>query len=118
MSLKRHNTRAAKLEPSQVLEIREKYAADWTQARLSRHFGVSVIQIGRIVRGESWQHLSMVETQSDRRMEEALSHMELPSFPKEEVEASQARLLARLAEDVSKERSSDPEGLINKLKGD
>ena len=49
------NTKAAKLTPSQVVEIRTRYAEGETQAHLSRVFGVGVQQIGRIVRGEAWQ---------------------------------------------------------------
>ena len=49
------NTKAAKLTPSQVVEIRTRYEEGETQAHLSRVFGVGVQQIGRIVRGEAWQ---------------------------------------------------------------
>ena len=38
-----------------VRELREAYAGGETQGSLSKRFGVSVITIGRIVRGESWQ---------------------------------------------------------------
>ena len=44
-----------KLSKEQVQEIRENYGKGVTQGALSRHFGVSIGQIGRIVRGESWQ---------------------------------------------------------------
>lgn len=53
------NTAAARLTPGQVVEIRERYAEGESQAALSRAFQVSVNQIGRIVRGESWQRLPM-----------------------------------------------------------
>lgn len=47
-----------KLTASQVQDIRILYnRGDCTQAQLSRDFGVTVIQIGRIVRNEVWQNL-------------------------------------------------------------
>lgn len=53
----RGNTRASKLRASQVQEIRTLYAAGHTQGALARDYGVSIVQIGRIVRFEVWQHL-------------------------------------------------------------
>ena len=50
----RKNSKAAKLTPEMVRQIRQYYAEGATQGDLCRHFGVSVGQIGRIVRGESW----------------------------------------------------------------
>lgn len=50
----RSNTRAGKLNPSKVREIRERYNMGETQRDLGVAFGVSTNQIGRIVRGESW----------------------------------------------------------------
>jgi hypothetical protein len=44
-----------KLTQQQVVEIRQLYGEGYTQGALSRHFGVSIGQVGRIVRGESWQ---------------------------------------------------------------
>lgn len=44
-----------KLTQQQVGEIRQLYGEGYTQGALSRHFGVSIGQVGRIVRGESWQ---------------------------------------------------------------
>jgi predicted transcriptional regulator len=52
------NSAARKLTATQVQEIRELYAkSNCTQGQLSKDFGVSVVQIGRIVRGEVWQKL-------------------------------------------------------------
>ena len=53
----RNNSAASKLTPSEVAKIRAQYAQGQTQGSLCREFGVSVVQIGRIVRGEVWQHL-------------------------------------------------------------
>ncbi|MBV5322741.1 MAG: hypothetical protein JZU60_02765 [Ilumatobacteraceae bacterium] len=55
------NIRRAVLTPSKVMEIRKFYEAGTvTQGQLSRDYGVSVVQIGRIVRGEVWQGLGPV----------------------------------------------------------
>jgi len=52
------NVKASKLGISEVQEIRRLYNAGMTtQGALSRKFSVSVIQIGRIVRGEVWQKI-------------------------------------------------------------
>lgn len=52
------NTRAAKLTATSVLEIRDFYERGRvSQGQLARDYGVSVVQIGRIVRGEVWQGL-------------------------------------------------------------
>lgn len=50
----RNNRTAKKLTLSQVAEMREHYAQGVTQGALARHYKMSVGQIGRIVRGESW----------------------------------------------------------------
>jgi hypothetical protein len=49
------NTRAAKLDATKVHELRMKYHNGATQGSLAREYGISVNQVGRIVRGESWQ---------------------------------------------------------------
>lgn len=57
MKLQRNNTAASRLTPTEVGRIRAQYAKGQTQGSLSREFSVSVVQIGRIVRGEVWQHI-------------------------------------------------------------
>ena len=54
----RANVRAAKVTATEVMKIRELYNEGWTQGRLSREFGLSIGQIGRIVRREAWQEYS------------------------------------------------------------
>lgn len=52
----KRNTRAAKLTPTMVQQIREQYASgSYSQGSLARAYKISIGQIGRIVRGESWQ---------------------------------------------------------------
>lgn len=56
------NRRASKLSIPEVIEIRELYRrGQTTQGALSRRFGVSIVQIGRIIRGEVWQHIPSFE---------------------------------------------------------
>lgn len=60
------NKRSAKLTPSEVIEMRRLYSEEgWTQGRCARHFGISVGQVGRIVRGEHWQEYTQPPTQQE-----------------------------------------------------
>ena len=54
---RRHNYRAAKVTPEDVVNIRQAYEDGATQGELARQYGVGVGTIGRMVRGESWQAL-------------------------------------------------------------
>ncbi len=47
-------TRSAKLDWPTVREIRRLYAEGRSQGFLTRQFGVSIAQIGRIIRQEAW----------------------------------------------------------------
>lgn len=49
--LKRNGTR--KLDDTQVRQLKQLYEEGYTQGSLARYFGISIGQIGRIVRGES-----------------------------------------------------------------
>jgi hypothetical protein len=84
----RGHRRSAKLTPGQVLEIRRLYSEEgWTQSRLSLTFGMSVGQIGRIVRGEQWQSYTQIPDEQeieDRMVREPASA--------EEIAESQARM--------------------------
>lgn len=103
------NSRAAKIGPAQVVEMRARYAAGrTTQGQLSREFGLSVVQVGRIVRNEVWQ--------------------DLPDLPLNEAELqdSAQRLLAvqrsvseRLASAIVEQKEKDQAGdkMINELIG-
>lgn len=59
------NTAAAKLTPTKVLEIREKYSNGATQSSLCKEYDVSIVQIGRVVRGEVWQSVIPPPTADD-----------------------------------------------------
>lgn len=71
----RKNTKQAKLTLVEVDEMRRLYREDgWTQAALSRRFGIGVQQVGRIVRGECWQTPS-AEIKPRLSVEESLAHV-------------------------------------------
>ena len=77
------NMKAGKLTASEVVKIRQMYLEGMTQGMLCREFGVSIVTIGRIVRGETWQKLPM----SAKPLSEG------------EMKASQERVLAMIAAD-------------------
>lgn len=52
----------AKLTENAIQEIRKLTADGITRRALSERFGVSTVQIGNIVRGRSWAHVSFSET--------------------------------------------------------
>lgn len=52
------NSRAAKLTPANVQKMRELYASgEYTQGQLGQMFQLSVVHVGRILRGESWRQV-------------------------------------------------------------
>lgn len=65
MSFRRGETKGAKLKPSEVEEIRQRYSMGQTQGELSREFQVSITQIGRIVRREVWQSVRTEPTEAE-----------------------------------------------------
>lgn len=73
----RHNSKASKLSGTEVLEIRRLYQlGTFSQGELSRQFQVSVVQIGRIVRGESWQQYQVPERlMSEGELKESAERM-------------------------------------------
>lgn len=80
---------------SQVQEIRTLYEAGSTQSVLCKQYGVSIGQIGRIVRGESWQDADpAVLTNKPKTAEDA--------------QASLAKVQAMLAQ---------PDALVAELRG-
>jgi transposase len=56
MTFSQGNTKASKLNPTKVYEIREKYATgDYTQEGLSREYGVSISTIRNVLHRVTWQ---------------------------------------------------------------
>lgn len=97
-----NNRHASRLTENQVLEIRERYRTGRvTQGVLSREYGVSIVQIGRIVRGEVWQNV-------------------IPEVTDDEIRASAERLMKvqnatvsmreKLAQDIEREREKRQAG--------
>lgn len=66
MKLQLRNKRAAKLTAEDVRTIRRLYeAGNTTHGQIARDFGISAIQVGRILRFESW-----AEVTQERSLEE------------------------------------------------
>jgi hypothetical protein len=66
------HTRAAKLTAVDVLTIRQRYDAGDSQGTLAREYKMSIGQIGRIVRNESW-NTSAAKVVSTNAAEESLA---------------------------------------------
>jgi hypothetical protein len=88
------NNRGAKLTGQQVLALRQLYADGATQGSLARRYGISVNQIGRIVRGESWTQYQMIETRQEAEHHEAIDTMLARAPPQDD---SAAVSLAKFA---------------------
>lgn len=108
--------RSAKLTGEQVLSIRQRYLAGESQGSLARDFQISVGQIGRIVRGESWIAQARVEDPQAIRDEAAdslarLLQMQKDPLPSEEKEALErgAQLAERMGQEVLKTRELNKE---------
>lgn len=55
---RRGNHYASKLSPAQVVDMRRDYAEGMTQGDLAKKYDMGVSSVGRVVRGESWRHIS------------------------------------------------------------
>jgi hypothetical protein len=101
MAFRSGNSRASKIAPAQVLDLREKYAQGRTQGSLAREYRLSVGQVGRIVRGESWQQFETVATDHDLRVEGAMRRQAFAAeVPQQELDTSAQKLFAQLDADV------------------
>lgn len=134
-NFRKGHTTAAKLTPSQVLEIRLKFNEGRTQGSLCREYGVSVGQIGRITRGEAWTQYQQPENPSEfqhreaitylvtpeeiaaseRRLAELLASPPIPSHPGAENEPDPETVFARLQREVEKLPESSKERLLSEL---
>lgn len=108
--------RSAKLTGEQVLSIRQRYLAGESQGSLARDFQISVGQIGRIVRGESWIAQARVEDPQAIRDEAAdslarLLQMQKDPLPSEEKEALErgAQLAERMGQEVIRNQELNKE---------
>ena len=66
----RRNVLARKLTGYEVQQIRKAYNEGATQGALARAYGMSVGQIGRIVRGESWSTGFVEQAPSTEEMDQ------------------------------------------------
>ena len=106
----RRNGKAAKLTAREVIEIRKLYASSQaTQGRLSIDFGISIGQIGRIVRGEVWQDLGHIEPTKE---EIELSGRRMLELTKQVHEES---ALERMNREVAEEKATLPDNMIDEL---
>ena len=104
------NSRAAKLTIGQVREIRELYVASRaSQGQLARDFGVSVVQIGRIVRGEVWQNLGPVAPTKEEMALSAQRMYELSEQIKNESPTD------RMAREIFEAKKKLPDNMIDEL---
>jgi len=72
-----HNKKAAKLTGEKVMDMRKKYATgDYTQARLSREFQVSISTIRNVLSGITWQELPLVKSDDEIMTQAALDRYE------------------------------------------
>ena len=120
----RGNTRARRLNPEDVLAMREAYAAGATQRELCQHYRISIGQVGRIVRGEAWAVYPQVETDVERTDREFLERRpdiaakapELvgdaplrPALPPDQLEHEAAMSLQRLLAEMPQAQGDSPQ---------
>ena len=76
-----HKKSRRKITDTQVRELKELYHEQkWTQKELADKFGISVMQVGRIVRGDSRKSVQiaseLIEEQAKKQMEEMKKMLE------------------------------------------
>ena len=99
------NLNAAKLTATAVAEMRRLRAAGATQGALARMFGVSVVQVGRICRGEAWQEFGgRVVQDAEQDLTAALQRQAMAHMPTEEELAASIKR----TQELLSERPSGP----------
>lgn len=95
------NKAGRKLSTKEVEEIRVAYENGHSQGAIARHYRMSVVQIGRIVRGESWN--------VSGRLREAPARMAQPP-----TEAEREAVLEKLLQlQASRRVDSPPPSLLD-----
>lgn len=108
-----NHTKAAKLSAEQVRQIRELYAnSSASQGQLARDFGISIGQIGRIIRGEAWQQ---VPATAATREQLALSAQRMLELQEAERKLSAEE---RMIRDIAEEQARHPDKMIQELGGE
>jgi hypothetical protein len=96
----KHHTRSAKLTGEQVYQLRLDYVSGTSQGDLSRKYQISIGQVGRIVRGESWQAFhNPADAVAVGPVPPILGKS--PEQQKADSDASLARVLERMREDIA-----------------
>ena len=121
------NSRAAKLTQAIVDRIREEYAQGDTQRELSRRYSVSAIQIGRIVRLESWLPSPFASPEKSQRerdkdlellmqtQKEVNIKAGLPADTGLVIAPKPTSALQKMQEEL---RRKDPDALLNEIIGE
>ena len=105
------NTKSAKISALQVMEMRVRYRQQGiTQGRLAAEYGLSVIQVGRIVRGESWQDVPELQA-SQNEMQASLERL-----MKTQQETSRDIMAEEIAK--AKEKATRGDRYVEELKGE
>jgi hypothetical protein len=141
------NTKAAKMTPTQVLNMRADYRDGMTQGQLARKYGLGIAQVGRIVRFEVWTDVKEELTEVDQSVmlarllkvqEEVNSRATAADEEKRDREERSDRLLNEITEQPAstlpisesavermnrligkvKEKDKEADRLIDELKGD
>ncbi len=127
MTFQRSHLKAAKKTPLEILQIRLKYSQGSSQGELAREFGLSVGQIGKIVRNEVWQSVGATprtegEVQLNQITQERILAGDLSNFEKRKAQESQKRFFElsgieiEPARDLEVEPSEPSKGLgLSKL---
>ena len=101
------HTKSAKVTPSMVMDIRLKYQEGMTQSALSQEYHLSIVQIGRIVRNESWQSLPATTATPD----------ELRLMALRSAEVAKETQVSKMQGDIAAEKEKDPDRMLEELKG-
>ena len=127
-SFGRGNRKASKVTAVQVEGMRRKYEQGMTQRELALEYRLSIGQVGRIVRGESWQDTGSARGYVEREAWRAVERGEmgegrLRGIPAEQemVEESLRRVMERVEweGEETKEVSlvgAVPEGIVEKMR--
>ena len=104
------HTKSAKVTPSMVMDIRLKYQEGMTQSALSQEYHLSIVQIGRIVRNESWQSLPATTATPEELQLMALRSAEV---------AKEVQISGKMEGDISAAREKDKaaDKMLEELKG-
>lgn len=124
MKMRKHNTRAAKLKPADVFDIRAAYSGGATQRELAQTYHLSVVQVGRVVRGESWAQYTNPTVEDEQELRTIPATPELDRLAAESLRQLQNKLASEQVisdrkEDLEEEIPSErQEQLLRRLSAD